>query len=562
MTSLAGNIVHHDARSGGEWWRSGTIYQIYPRSFADANGDGMGDLAGITARLESLATLGVDAVWLSPFYKSPQKDAGYDVADYCDVDPLFGTLADFDAMLNRAHELGLKVLIDLVPNHTSWEHVWFKRAISAAPGSAERDYYHFKDGRGERGELPPNNWQSMFGGPAWTRVTESDGSLGQWYCHLFDSSQPDLNWANPVVQEEFERILRFWLDRGVDGFRVDQPHAMGKAAGLPDHPYVDEAGAGFIEGRENPPMWFQEEVHPIFRRWRAILDSYPGNRAMCGEAYVLPLSFMALWVRSDEFHQTFNFRFLDSLWEPQNLFNSINESFEAFDSVGAPSTWVLSNHDVIRHASRMGGLKGRPTASDGVGPNDPQPDRELGLRTARGATMFMLGLAGASYLYQGEELGLPEHTTLAGEFRQDPTYARTNGDRVGRDGCRVPLPWEASVGAANGFNTTGAGWLPQPEIYREYARDQQEGVAGSTLELYKSALRIRRELRLGEGSFDWLPEFTNNRALGYRNGRVLVIHNFGEDALPLPQGSLLLRSVAGAGSKDAIGAHETVWVQL
>lgn len=555
-------MVHHDARSGGEWWRSGTIYQIYPRSFADANGDGMGDLAGITARLESLATLGVDAVWLSPFYKSPQKDAGYDVADYCDVDPLFGTLADFDAMLARAHELGLKVLIDLVPNHTSWEHIWFKRAIAAAPSSAERDYYHFKDGRGERGELPPNNWQSMFGGPAWTRVTEADGSLGQWYCHLFDSSQPDLNWANPVVQEEFERILRFWLDRGVDGFRVDQPHAMGKAAGLPDHPYVDEAGAGFIEGRENPPMWSQEEVHPIFRRWRAILDSYPGNRAMCGEAYVLPLSFMALWVRSDEFHQTFNFRFLDSLWEPQNLFNSINESFEAFDSVGAPSTWVLSNHDVIRHASRMGGLKGRPTASDGVGPNDPQPDRELGLHTARGATMFMLGLAGASYLYQGEELGLPEHTTLAGEFRQDPTYARTNGARVGRDGCRVPLPWEAGIGAANGFNTTGAGWLPQPEVYREYARDRQEGVAGSTLELYKSALRIRRELKLGEGSFDWLPEFTNDRALGYRNGRVLVIHNFGENALPLPQGSLLLRSIAGAASTDAIGAHETVWVQL
>ena len=555
-------MVHHDARSGGEWWRSGTIYQIYPRSFADANGDGMGDLAGITARLESLAALGVDAVWLSPFYKSPQKDAGYDVADYCDVDPLFGTLEDFDAMLARAHELGLKVLIDLVPNHTSWEHDWFKRAIAAAPGSAERDYYHFKDGRGERGELPPNNWQSMFGGPAWTRVTEADGSLGQWYCHLFDSSQPDLNWANPVVQEEFERILRFWLDRGVDGFRVDQPHAMGKAAGLPDHPYVEEAGAGFIEGRENPPMWFQEEVHTIFRRWRAILDSYPGNRAMCGEAYVLPLSFMALWVRSDEFHQTFNFRFLDSLWEPQNLFNSINESFEAFDSVGAPSTWVLSNHDVIRHASRMGGLKGRPTASDGVGPNDPQPDRELGLRTARGATMFMLGLAGASYLYQGEELGLPEHTTLAGEFRQDPTYARTNGARVGRDGCRVPLPWEAGVGAANGFNRTGAGWLPQPEIYREYARDQQEGVAGSTLELYKSALRIRRELKLGEGSFDWLPEFTNDRALGYRNGRVLVIHNFGEDALPLPQGSVLLRSVADTSPTDAIGAHETVWVQL
>ncbi|MFM5968652.1 MAG: alpha-amylase family glycosyl hydrolase, partial [Micrococcales bacterium] len=385
--------------------------------------------------------------------------------------------------------------------------------------------------------------------------------LGQWYCHLFDSSQPDLNWANEVVQDEFERILRFWLDRGVDGFRVDQPHAMGKAAGLPDHPYVEEAGAGFIEGRANPPMWFKDEVHPIFRRWRKILDSYPGNRAMCGEAYVLPLSFMALWVRPDEFHQTFNFRLLDSMWEPQNLFNSINESFEAFDSVGAPSTWVLSNHDVIRHASRMGGLKGRPTASDGVGPNDPQPDRELGLRTARGATMFMLGLAGASYLYQGEELGLPEHTTLEGEFRQDPTFARTNGERVGRDGCRVPLPWEAGVGASNGFNTTGAGWLPQPEIYREYARDRQDGVAGSTLELYKAALRIRKELKLGEGSFDWLPEFVSDRALGYRNGDVLVIHNFGEDALALPAGSVLLRSFAGAGLTDPIGAHETVWIQ-
>ena len=561
MTSLTGEMVHHEARVGGEWWRSGTIYQIYPRSFADANGDGMGDLPGITSRLDSLAALGVDAVWLSPFYKSPQKDAGYDVADYCDVDPLFGTLSDFDAMLTRAHELGLKVLIDLVPNHTSSEHIWFKRALAAKPGSPEREYYHFKDGRGEAGELPPNNWQSMFGGPAWTRVTEADGTLGQWYCHLFDSSQPDLNWANETVQDEFERILRFWLDRGVDGFRVDQPHAMGKAAGLPDHPYVEEAGAGFIEGRENPPMWFQDEVHPIFRRWRKILDSYPGNRAMCGEAYVLPLSFMALWVRPDEFHQTFNFRFLDSMWEPQNLFNSINESFEAFDSVGAPSTWVLSNHDVIRHASRMGGLKGRPTASDGVGPNDPQPDRELGLRTARGATMFMLGLAGASYLYQGEELGLPEHTTLAGEFRQDPTFARTNGERVGRDGCRVPLPWEAGVGASNGFNTTGAGWLPQPEIYREYARDRQDGVAGSTLELYKAALRIRKELKLGEGSFDWLPEFVSERALGYRNGDVLVIHNFGEDALALPAGSVLLRSVAGAGLTDPIGAHETVWIQ-
>jgi len=555
------NGVSHAARSGAQWWRSGTIYQIYPRSFADVNGDGMGDLAGITSRLESLATLGVDAIWLSPFYTSPQKDAGYDVADYCNVDELFGTLDDFDRMLDRAHELGLKVLIDLVPNHSSDQHNWFQDAIKSPAGSREREFYHFKNGRGENGELPPNNWVSMFGGPAWTRLIEKDGTPGEWYLHLFDSSQPDLNWANPEVQSAFEDILRFWLDRGVDGFRVDQPHAMAKAAGLPDHPDVERAGAGFIEGEASPPMWFQEEVHPIFRRWRAILDSYEGDRAMCGEAYVLPLSFMALWVRPDEFNQTFNFRFLDSEWKPEILFASINESFAAFDSVGAPSTWVLSNHDIVRHASRMGGLTGRPTASDGVGPNDPQPDRELGLRRARGATMFMLGLAGASYLYQGEELGLPEHTTLAPEFRQDPTFARTAGNRVGRDGCRVPLPWQAGVGDANGFNTTGKSWLPQPEVYREYARDQQDGVAGSTLELYKSALHMRRELKLGEGSFAWLPQFTNEVSLGYRNGGILVIHNFGREPIAMPSGDVILRSANETDHKH-IAAHETVWIKF
>lgn len=555
------NGVSHHSREGGQWWRSGTIYQIYPRSFADANGDGMGDLAGITSKLDSLASLGIDAIWLSPFYTSPQKDAGYDVADYCNVDELFGTLEDFDRMLERAHELGLKVLIDLVPNHSSDQHEWFQAAINSPAGSRERDFYHFKDGRGENGELPPNNWLSLFGGPAWTRLIEKDGSPGQWYLHLFDSSQPDLNWSNVAVQTAFEDILRFWLDRGVDGFRVDQPHAMAKAAGLPDHPDVERAGAGFIEGEASPPMWFQEEVHPIFRRWRQILDSYPGDRAMCGEAYVLPLSFMALWVRPDEFHQTFNFRFLNAGWQPQALFDTINESFAAFDGVGAPSTWVLSNHDILRHASRFGGDYGKATDSDGVGPDAPQPDRELGLTKARAATQFMLGLPGASYLYQGEELGLPEHTTLAPEYRQDPTFARTGGKRVGRDGCRVPLPWQAGVGAANGFNTSGKSWLPQPEIYREYSRDQQNGVAGSTLELYKSALRIRRELKLGEGSFAWLPQFTNDRALGYRNGGILVIHNFDSAPIAMPAGEVLLRS-ANESDEKHIAPNETVWIKL
>lgn len=553
--------VRHESNHNSEWWRSAVIYQIYPRSFADSNGDGMGDLPGITSRLNSLAALGIDAIWLSPFMRSPQKDAGYDVSDYRDVDPLFGTLEDFDAMVTRAHELSIRVLVDLVPNHTSDQHAWFQAALSSDPGSAERNFYHFKDGKGEHGELPPNNWVSMFGGPAWTRTTNADGTPGEWYVHLFDSSQPDLNWENPKVEKAFEDILRFWLDRGVDGFRVDQPHAMAKAHGLPDHPDVERAGAGFIEGEPSPPMWFQESVHPIFRKWREILNSYPGERAMCGEAYVLPLSFMALWVRPDEFNQTFNFRFLDSEWKPEILFRSINESFAAFDGVGAPSTWVLSNHDIIRHASRMGGLNGRPTASNGIGPNDPQPDRELGLRRARAATLFTLGLPGSMYLYQGEELGLPEHTTLEAQYRQDPTFARTNGERVGRDGCRVPLPWEAGVGAANGFNTTGKSWLPQPEIYSSYSRDRQDGIEGSTLELYKHALKMRAQLKLGEGSFEWVPEFTRETSLGYRNGDILVVHNFGEEPLELPYGEVIASSFHGMDSARSLAADQTVWLR-
>ena len=538
----------HKASPGAQWWRSGVIYQIYPRSFADANGDGMGDLKGITQRLPKLKELGVDAVWLSPFYKSPQKDAGYDVADYRDVDPLFGDLADFDSMLIEAHNLGLRVMIDLVPNHSSDKHVWFQRALKAGPGSKERSYYHFKDGKGANGELPPNNWQSMFGGPAWTRVAD-----GQWYCHLFDSSQPDLNWENPDVRTEFEDILRFWLDRGVDGFRVDQPHAMAKAQGLPDHPYVDEAGAGFIEGRENPPMWFQDSVHEIFRGWRKILESYPGDRAMCGEAYVLPLSFMALWVRQDEFHQTFNFRFLDAGWDKDKLVAAINESFEAFDGVGAPSTWVLNNHDVVRHASRFGGDYGRATASDGIGPENPQPDAALGLKLARASTLFMLGLPGASYLYQGEELGLPEHTTIEARFRQDPTFFRTSGNRVGRDGCRVPLPWEAESHAL-GFGPSGTPWLPQPESYKSLARDTQEQQRHSTLNLYKHSLRLRKELKLGEGSFDWVNQ---GELLSYKNQKVVIVHNFGNDQ-PMPKGTLLLSSDPNQG--ETLAAGQTVWL--
>jgi alpha-glucosidase len=431
--------------------------------------------------------------------------------------------------------------------------------LAAKPGSPERAFYHFKDGLGENGELPPNNWVSMFGGPAWTRVTENDGKPGQWFVHLFDSSQPDFNWANPEVQLEFENILKFWLDRGVDGFRVDQPHAMVKAEGLPDNPYVKEAGAGFIEGRENPPMWFQEEVHEIFRKWRKILESYPGDRAMCGEAYVYPLSLMSKWVRSDEFHQTFNFRFLDAGWDSKKLFDAINESFEAFDGVGAPSTWVLNNHDVIRHASRFGGDYGRATASDGIGSGQPQPDPVLGLQIAKGATLFMLGLPGASYLYQGEELGLPEHTTLENKYRQDPTFARTNGQRVGRDGCRIPLPWEPE-GDSSGFSESGKSWLPQPASYKELARSIQEKNPESTLSFYKTALGLRKQFGLGEGSFSWLVNHKGPETLGYENSGVKVLYNFGVQPVDLSSFEILLSSQPLSGKQ--LATNQCAWIKL
>jgi alpha-glucosidase len=328
---------------------------------------------------------------------------------------------------------------------------------------------------------------------------------------------------------------------------------MGKEPGLPDHPYVQEAGAGFIEGCENPPMWFQDSVHDIFRSWRKILESYPGDRAMCGEAYVLPLSFMALWVRPDEFHQTFNFRFLDAGWDKEKLVSAINESFEAFDNVGAPSTWVLNNHDVIRHASRFGGDYGRATASDGIGPSNPQPDNHLGLQKAKAATLFMLGLPGASYLYQGEELGLPEHTAISPEHRQDPTFFRTSGMRVGRDGCRVPLPWEIG-NASSGFNNSGNAWLPQPDSYANLSRDLQENDPSSTLSLYKQALALRKELKLGEGSFDWLIV---DDVLSYQNGSLTVVHNFSDKPVEL-EGKVLLSSAQLANGQ--LSPNDTAWV--
>ena len=544
-------------QAGQEWWRNAVIYQIYPRSFADGNGDGMGDLKGVEGRLESLSELGVDAIWFSPFMSSPQKDAGYDVSDYTDIDPLFGTLEDFDSVLSKAHDLGLKVIVDLVPNHSSSEHPLFKAALRAGKGSPERSYYHFADGKGKDGELPPNNWQSVFGGPAWTRIDD-----GQWYLHIFDSSQPDFNWGNPEVEKFFHGVLRFWLDRGADGFRVDVAHALIKEPGLPD---VEELSSSMTGSDSDPkdekphPHWGQEGVHEIIRGFRKVIDEYD-NRAMAAEAWILPLSKMAKWVRQDEYHQAFNFEYLATEWEAKRLKEVVDESLFEFGAVGAPSTWVLSNHDVIRHVTRLS-YKEIPKQGDGIGPDYPQPDEAKGQRIGRAASAFMLGLPGSSYLYQGEELGLPEHTTLESEFRQDPTFFRTNGERVGRDGCRVPIPWEADA-PAFGFSETGKSWLPQPENYRGYSRDRQQGVAGSTLELYKRLLSLRKSNALGDGNLEWVESLCTDSTLAYKNNSVLVVANFGPDSLALPEGELLVTTQHDLSIEGVLEHDQVAWIKL
>ncbi len=537
------------------WWRDAVIYQIYPRSFADSDGDGMGDLPGITGRLPLLRDLGVDAVWLSPFYPSPQHDAGYDVADYRSVDPRFGTLDDADTMIAAAHALGLKVIVDLVPNHTSDEHVWFQQALAAAPGSPERDRYLFRDGRGENGDEPPNSWRSVFGGSAWERVTEADGTPGQWYLHLFDVTQPDLNWGNADVRDEFVAVLRFWLDRGVDGFRVDVAHGLIKDKNLVDWHYPSAILGGLGHEGPPPPMWDQDEVHDIYRQWRAVLDTYPGDRILVAEAWVQPAERLSRYVRPDEMHQAFNFEYLDTPWSADPLRKVIEQSLAANDAVGATTTWVLSNHDVVRHPTRLGYPVGE-ARRHGIGAEDPQPDTAQGLRRARAATLQMLALPGSAYLYQGEELGLPEHTTMPDEVRQDPAWFRSGHAEKGRDGCRVPIPWEADA-PSYGFGPADASWLPQPPVWAEYALDRQRDVPGSTYEMYRAALRLRREHRLGAGPLTWVDAPAD--VLAFRTGEVLVLTNFGGAPVELPVGARVLLSSEPLDGDGRVPADVTVW---
>jgi alpha-glucosidase len=546
VSSPAPTPVHHPDTG---WWRDSVLYQVYPRSFADTTGNGIGDLPGITSHLDDLVELGVDGMWLSPFFPSPQKDAGYDVSDFTDIDPLFGTLQDFDTLIAAAHDRGLKVIIDLVPNHTSSDHRWFQEALAAPPGSPERDRYMFRPGRGVDGSEPPNNWESIFGGPAWTQVDD-----GSWYLHLFDSSQPDLNWDNPWVREQFFDILRFWLDRGVDGFRIDVAHGLIKQAGLPDWSR-DAATPG-----DNGPYFDQDRVHDIYREWRQILDQYPGERILCAEAWISPTTRIARYVRPGYMHQAFNFDMLTAPWSASRMKDVIDDGLTVFPAVGAPTGWVLSNHDIMRHASRLSiSVAGGDLQQMGKVQVD-QVDNVQGLRRARAATAMILSLPGYCYLYQGEELGLPEVVDIPDQLRQDPTFHRTHGQRIGRDGCRVPLPWHSDQ-PAFGFSPAGESWLPQPEQFRSLSRSAQKDDPASTLEFYRAAIALRRKYQLGSGEFRWL-ETGSSEVLSWQVGGVQVVMNLSHQAHPVSLANVVLESVPGSYSDGVIAPETTVWCDV
>lgn len=518
-----------------DWWRDAVVYQVYPRSFADSNGDGIGDLPGIISRLDYLSELGVDAIWISPFYASPLHDGGYDVADYRDVDPRLGTLADVDRLIAEAHARRLRVIMDIVPNHSSSEHVWFQEFLREGPLSPAAARYVVREGKGADKELPPNNWKSVFHGRGWSHVYDSAGKpTGYWYLHLFDTTQPDFNWDNPEVHAEFRDILRFWFDRGIDGFRIDVAHGLVKEHGLPDAA-DDELEPTLLGDMPHAPFWDQDPVHDIYREWRTVANEYTPVRIFCGETWVPNAERLARYQRPDELHTSFNFIYLDAGWDAERMRSSIDETLVNHAKVGAPPTWVLSNHDVIRHRTRL---------APGFDPKhrlECEVDEERGLARARASTLFTMALPGSMYLYQGEEFGLPEVRKLDPSVRQDPAWHRSGGTDGLRDGCRVPIPWSGAT-PSFGFGPGEASWLPQPAQWSELSLEAERGVDGSTWEMYRAALALRRtHPALGEGPLEWLELDGDALALcrvpagqDAESSALICVINFGEMPIHLP----------------------------
>ncbi|WP_033328747.1 glycoside hydrolase family 13 protein [Streptomyces yerevanensis] len=546
--------------STSPWWRSAVIYQVYIRSFADGNGDGVGDIAGLRSRLPYLKSLGVDALWITPWYKSPMADGGYDVADFRAIDPLFGTIADAEQFIEEAHECGIRVIPDIVPNHTSDQYAWFQAALAAGPGSPERERYVFRPGRGPDGTQPPNNWVSCFGGPAWTRLPD-----GEWYLHLYAPEQPDLNWQHPDVHAEFESILRFWFSRGVDGFRIDVAHGLAKDPELPDL-RPEPAGEKAREYVAHP-HWDRDEVHDIYRAWRQVADEFDGDRAFVAEAWSDTWADtperLAAYVRPGGLHTAFNFDFLMASWDAKDLRAVIDESLAMLREVGAPATWVLSNHDVMRHTSRYA----RKTVARWMPNERYQPqgpvDLDLGVRRARAAALLMLALPGGAYIYQGDELGLPEVEDLPESVLQDPIWKRSGPTDRGRDGCRVPLPWSGQV-APFGFSPTDASsepWLPQPANWSERSVQAQTGDETSMLELYRTALRLRRDNpALGDGTMTWLEAPAGVLAFRREPGFACIV-NLSTEAYRLPDHTSILLA-SGPITDGLLAPDQAAWLKM
>ncbi|MFF2370528.1 alpha-amylase family glycosyl hydrolase [Agromyces sp. NPDC058110] len=514
------------------WWRSAVIYQVYVRSFADSDGDGTGDLRGVRSRLGYLKELGVDALWFNPWYPSPLADGGYDVSDYRDIHPTFGTLEDAELLISEALALGIRTIIDIVPNHISSEHVWFQQALAAGPGSPERERFWFHPGKGEHGDEMPTNWTSNFQGDTWTRTTNPDGTPGEWYLHLFTPEQPDLNWNHPDVRAEHEDVLRFWFDRGVAGVRIDSAGLLIKDPTLPEVPAEVQPGQHPTEDRD--------EVHDVYRSWRRIADSYEGTRVLVGEVWVPDAARFAAYLRPDEMHTAFNFDFMTRPWRADELRASIDLMLAAHAPVGAPSTWVLSNHDVTRPVTRYGRADDTGFAFARKRFGTPT-DLELGTRRARAAALLTAALPGSLYLYQGDELGLPE-VELPREVLEDPMHFRSGGVDPGRDGCRVPLPWRGTASPFGFSPDATAPWLPQPADWAALTVQAQEADPGSMLWLYRQALRIRkREHSLGDGPMTWLPSEPGVLAFS-RGDDVVSVTNLGDRAIELPEHDRILLS--------------------